>query len=135
MTNDELIEKKIRVKFCNLSSADEQRIRRFINSSVLKKDAQVNESMIKGAIQRSDVRIDLDRLVRVDAAASKSLEARSFKARISDISSGGLCLRVDEHLKFAKNGKLKMYLYFIEEGFVVEGEILGLKPIAVKKSS
>ena len=134
MANDELEEKKIRIKFANLSSADEQRIRRFINNAVVKKDAHVNDSMVAGAIQRNDVRIDLDRLVRVDVAASKSLEAHTFKARTSDLSSGGLCLRVADHLKFAKNGKVKMYLYFIEDGFIVEGEILGLKSTAAKKS-
>lgn len=135
MANGEPIEKMIRVKFSNLSSADEQKIRRFINNAVLKKEAQVNESMKMGAIQRNDVRIDLDRVVRVDAAASKSLEAQSFKARTLDLSSGGLCLRVADHLKFARSGKLKMYLFFIEDGFVVEGEILGLKPSLFKKAS
>jgi len=126
-------EKKIRVKFTNLTSADEQRIRRYINNAVIKKDARVNDSMISGAIQRNDVRIDLDHVMQVDAAASKSLEAHSFKARTSDLSSGGMCLRVSSQLQFSKNGKLKLYLDFIEDGFVLEGEVLGLKPPPAQK--
>jgi c-di-GMP-binding flagellar brake protein YcgR len=128
MDQEEHQEKMIRVKFSNLSSTDEQRIRKFINNAVVKKNALVHDSMISGAINRSDVRIGIDQMIRVDAAASKSLDAQSFKARTSDLSSGGMCIRVSNHLKFAKNGVLKLYLYFIHDGLVVEGEILGLKP-------
>lgn len=120
-------EKLIRIRFTSLTSAEEQRIRKFINDAVVKKDAQVNDSMLGGALMRNDVRIDIDRVIQLESEATKTLPAQSFKARTSDLSTGGLCVRVAQDQKLIKNSKLKIFLYFIDRDFVVSGEILGLK--------
>ena len=120
-------EKLIRIRFISLTSSEEQRIRKFINDAVVKKDAQVKDSMLGGALKRNDVRIDIDRVIQLESEATKTLPAQSFKARTSDLSSGGICVRVSHDQKLIKNGKLKIFLYFIDRDFVVSGEILGLK--------
>ena len=121
-------EKLIRIRFISLTSSEEQRIRKFINDAVVKKDAQVKDSMLGGALKRNDVRIDIDRVIQLESEATKTLPAQSFKARTSDLSTGGICVRVSHDQKLIKNGKLKIFLYFIDRDFVVSGEILGLKP-------
>ena len=120
-------EKLIRIRFISLTSSEEQRIRKFINDAVVKKDAQVKDSMLGGALKRNDVRIDIDRVIQLESESTKTLPAQSFKARTSDLSSGGICVRVSHDQKLIKNGKLKIFLYFIDRDFVVSGEILGLK--------
>ncbi len=121
-------EKLIRIQFTSLTSSEEQRIRKFINDAVVKKDAQVKDSMLGGALMRNDVRIDIDRVIQLESEATKTLPAQSFKARTSDLSTGGICIRVSHDQKLIRNGKLKIFLYFIDRDFVVFGEILGLKP-------
>jgi hypothetical protein len=120
-------EKLIRIRFTSLASTEEQRIRKFINDAVVKKDAQVNDSMLGGALMRNDVRIDIDRVIQLESEATKTLPAQSFKARTSDLSTGGMCVRVAQDQKLIKNSKIKIFLYFIDRDFVVSGEILGLK--------
>jgi hypothetical protein len=120
-------EKLIRIRFTSLTSVEEQRIRKFINDAVVKKDAQVNDSMLGGALMRNDVRIDIDRVIQLESEATKTLPAQSFKARTSDLSTGGMCVRVAQDQKLIKNSKIKIFLYFIDRDFVVSGEILGLK--------
>jgi len=119
-------EKLLRVMFPDVSAAEEQVIRKYINDALISKSAQVDA--LDDNNVRQDVRVTFrDQKIKVTTKAGVKLPKQEFMASIKDLSTGGTCLGIDVNQKVIKNGLATLHLDFVKKGFTIIGKILGLK--------
>ena len=114
--------KQITIKF-DLTPPQEAKLRTYINNMIITRQAEVVK-MLPG---RQDVRIRIQHeVVPVQTQRTRSVGPRRFEAGGVDLSSGGICLAIDDDIKLSKGVQATVVLDFVEEGFTLSGSLLGL---------
>ncbi|MFK7823281.1 MAG: PilZ domain-containing protein [Oligoflexales bacterium] len=122
--------KDVRLRFCNLKAREKKAITEFIAINISKDAGTADKKFDPNSPKekRRDIRVVLSRFeVSVHADAGPTLEAQDFKGQLTDLSTGGCCIRVAQDVKLTKNSKAKISLEFILPGFSPDVEILGLR--------